>query len=786
MSADESPLGPLLRKARAATGLTQEELAERAGVSVRTISDVERGLRKTIYRHTVEVLASALDLDDARRAEFEGAAAGSARRGPQGVSAAPFTADVHAAQLPIPPTRLIGRDREVEVVGRALADEEIRLLTLTGPGGIGKTRIALEAARRAEHDRSARVFFVPLSPVVDPGLVGSTVALAIGVTAPLEPLEAAIAERLGDAQALLVLDTFEHLLGAARFVGELLARCRGLKVLVTSREALHLSGEHEVVIPALEMPAHPWRSPAEDATRSAATELFIQRATAARIDFTLDDRSALVMRDICARLDGLPLAIELAAARVKHLSLEALRRKLDDRLSLLTGGPRDLPRRQQTMRDTIAWSYELLAPEEQALFRSLSAFAGGWTLEAATSVWGGPDVAADPLQAMSALVDKSLIFPIDTGGDDDRYSMFDVIREFSVERCEAAGETESARGRHAEYHLDLAEHAEPELGRAEQRAWFRRLEIEHDNFRSALGWFARRGDADRALRLAGALWQFWRRQGYLTEGRMWLRETLSLRPSGADGSRAKALWGAGWLAFAQGDYGEAEALSAELVAVAHKQGAKIDERNALTVLGMILMARGQSDEALEPFQQGLEICLDLGTSWHLATSHLNLGMAHMHAGHLEEAKGLITRAREIYTEIGDQHFEARCVAYLGYVALLAGETARAETLFAASLEHFGELEDLQGIAEGLEGLAAVSAAGKGRGRSVRAGRLAGAASSIRERLTAKQYPFDKAGMEPYLAEARTSLGAAHWEQACQEGREMTLEQAFDLGLRESL
>jgi predicted ATPase/DNA-binding XRE family transcriptional regulator len=781
MSAEESPLGPLLRRERAAAGMTQEELAERAGVSVRTISDVERGLRRTIYRHTAEVLASALGLDEARRSEFEAAAKGTARRGPPRVPA-PSQPVPEAPRLPIPATRLIGRDRELGVVARALAEGEIRLLTLTGPGGIGKTRIALEAARREAHDRAARVYFVPLSAIGDPGLVGSAIALAMGVTAPEEPLEATIADHLGDAPALLLLDTFEHLMGASGLVGELLARCEGLKVVVTSREALHLSGEHEMVVSALDLPTRPWASPAEEASRTAATELFIQRAEAARVDFVLDDQAALLVREICARLDGLPLAIELAAARVKHLSLEALRERLGGRLSVLTGGPRDLPRRQQTMRDTITWSYELLAPEEQKLFRSLSVFAGGWTLEAATAVWGSPRAVTDPFQPMSALVDKSLVFLIDDGAADVRYSMFDVIRQFALDRAEAAGETDLLRRRHAEFYLALAEEAEPELGRAGQRIWYRRLDMEHDNLRAGLSWFTRGGDREGALRLAGALWHFWRRQSYLSEGRMWLGAALSIRPSRADGLRAKALLGAGWLAFNNGDYDQSESLSAELMEVAGEHGAVIDERNALTLRGMVLLTRGRSDEALEPFRRGLDLVGDLGPSWLLATSHLNLGMANLHAGHLEEAEELITRARGIYEEIGDEHFEARCFGYLGFVALLAGGIDGAESLFAESVERFRELEDIQGIVEGLEGLAAVNAAAESRERTVRAGRLAGAASAIRERLTAKQYPFDKAGMEPYLAKARTALGAADWDQAGEEGREMTLEQAIDLAL----
>jgi predicted ATPase/DNA-binding XRE family transcriptional regulator len=782
MSAEKSPLGPLLRSARTVAGLTQEELAERAGISVRTISDVERGLRKSVYRHTAAALALALGLDDVRRDEFEGAARGGARRGPRRSSAVTLPAEPSAGRIPIPQTRLVGRDRELDLVSRALADDQIRLLTLTGPGGIGKTRIAVEAARRQERDGSVRVFFVPLSGIADPGLVGFTVALEMGVTVPTAPLEAAVAEHLRGVPALLVLDTFEHLLGAARFVGELLARCESLKVLVTSREGLHLTGEHEVVIPTLEVPTGPWASPAEDASRSPATKLFIQRAAAARVDFSLDDEAALLVRDICARLDGLPLAIELAAARVKHFSLDALRNRLDVRLSVLTGGPRDLPRRQQTMRDAIAWSYELLAPEEQAMLRSFSVFAGGWTLEGAASVRGGSGDAAALLQLMSALVDKSLIAPAGSRTGDVRYSMFDVIREFALERSEAAEEVDALRRRHAEFYLALAEQAEPELGGAGQRIWYHRLEIEHDNLRSALAWFIRREDAERALRLAGALWQFWRRQAYLSEGRKWLGEALSMPASTVGSLRAKAMWGAGWLAFVQGDYEEGEALSAELIEVARKHGDVIDERNGLTVLGMILMSRGRFSQALEPLERGLELCRDLGPSWHLATSHLNLGMANMHAGRLKDAEHLISRARDIYAQVGDEHFEARSVGYLGYVALLAGATGRAASLFAASLERFRELGDLQGVAEGLEGLAAVSAADKTRGRALRAGRIAGAASSVRERLSAKQYPFDRARMEPYLLNARAVIGDTAWRRSWEEGRQMSLEDASDLAL----
>ena len=780
MTVEEGPLAPLLRRQRAAAGLTQEELAERAGVSVRTISDVERGLRTSIYRDTAQRLASALRLREVERARFESVARGSARRGPRDVSN--ISRPEMNARIPIPPSKMIGRERELQVVVDALAADEIRLLTLTGPGGIGKTRIAIEAAIRAQ-ERGERVVFLSLGGTDDARLVASTVAVALGVTSPGEPSADSIAEHLAGASALLVLDTFEHLMDAGTFVASLLARSHGLKILVTSREALHLSGEHEIALPTLEGPMSAWESPVEDVLQSPSTELFVRRAQAARNDFAIDDDSALVVRDICARLNGLPLAIELAAARVKHLSLRALSAELDDRFSVLTGGPRDLPRRQRTMRDTVAWSYELLSPGERSLFRKLSVFSGGWSLEAATSICGERGEVAEALELMSALVDKSLVFVVEPRGGDTRYSMLDVVREYALERCAAAGEVEWLAQKHAEFYVTLAEQAEPQLGGSEQSNWFRRLELEHDNLRAALAWLARTRDAERALRLAGALWQFWRRQGHLSEGRMWLRRALAIEPSRGNGARAKALWGAGWLAFAQGAYEEGETLSAELIHTSRRRGDRLEERNGLTVRGMILMARGRLHEALESFEEGLEICLELGTSWHLATSYLNLGMAKMHSGDLKEAETVILKARQVYAEVGDEHFEARCLGYLGYTALLAGDGRSARSFFTRSLETFRRLGDLQGIAEGLEGLSALEASSRDREARVRGARLAGAADSIRAKLTAKQYPFDKAGLEPYLERGRVAMGENEWERARQEGERMSLDAAIAYALQ---
>lgn len=767
---DKEHLGPLLRKYRVAAGLTQEQLAERSGVSARTISDVEREVRPGVYRDTAGRLAEALGLNEEAREIFERAAREGAWRGPR------RDEKVTTAGLPRPSTRLIGRHREVAVVSAAL-DDGVRLVTLTGPGGIGKTRIAIEAATAVWKRGRHSVFFVPLGEAGSASFVGSTVAATIGVTSPEAPTPEAIADHLGGEPTLLALDTFEHVIEAAGFVADLITRSTALQVLVTSRERLHLSGEHEVAIPSLELPMSAWERPAEEVLRNPATRLFVDRARAARSDFALDEERALVIRDICTRLEGLPLAIELAAARVRHLPLESLRARLDDRMAILRGGPRDLPARQRAMRDTIAWSYGLLSPQEQDLLRRLGVFAGSWTLQAAA--WVAEASPEETLERMSALADKSLVSVADDVPGEARYRTYDVIRDFALEHLKDEGDLDTVRGRHAEFHLRLAEEAEPELGGAAQGDWIRRLEFEHPNLRAAVDWLIEVRDGDRALRLAGALWQFWRRQGYVAEGRVWLRRALGLAGSSSEGARAKALWGAGWLAFVQGDYTQGEAISSELLEVAAARVNPMDERNALTVLGMIMMARGNYAEALEPFERSLEICRALGSSWMLATSHLNLGMAKMHAGDLEGARERIARAHDLYVELGDEHFGARCVNYLGVVSLLGGNPHAARDAFLGSLNTFWDLQDTQGTAESLEGLAAAYAAA-GEAEATRAAFLAGAADRLRERLTAKPYAFDEAALRPYIASAREALGGSEWRRSWEMGRSTSLKEAIDV------
>jgi predicted ATPase/transcriptional regulator with XRE-family HTH domain len=745
-------IGSLLKAHRSSTGLTQEELAEKAEVSARTVSDVERGLRARIYRDTALRLADALDLGGGERVEFQVAS-----RGRRSEPARP------ASPLPMPPTRLIGREREVEIVLGALGHPEIRLVTLTGPGGIGKTRLALEAAARARTRDGAA--FVQLGTMSDPAEVVREIARAVGVSGGRAPTIDAIADHLAGHDILLVLDTFEHVLDAASDVAHLLSVAPGVTILATSREALRVRGEHEVAIPTLELPP---RATTDAVLASPATALFVERAVQVRPSLSIDEATAATIADICRRLNGLPLAIELAAARIRHLPLESLRDQLEHALDVLVAGPRDLPPRQRTMRDTIAWSYALLDGSERRSFLDLSVFSGGWTLEAASAVCG-----TDVLGAISALIDKSLVVRVDD--EEPRWEMLDVIHEFGAEQREGA----EAEDRHCAHFLSLAEEAEPELGRTGQHDWLRRLAREHDNIRTALRYAIGKGDAESALRIAGAIWRFWLLHGDLSEGRGWLRASLELDPSAAPHARAKATWGLAWLAYHQGDYAVAETCADELLSAAEPDGDPVETRNALTIRGIVDLAFGRFAEAIPPLERCVELLRDAGPSWLLATSLLNLGQATTHAGDAR-AGSILEESRQVYLDLGDQHFAARSTLYVGYAALLRGDAAGALASFRESLISFWELEDTWGVVEALESLAATAAHRDGGTRAIR---IAGAADALRETISTRPFPADHAVLERSLDALRLSIEDVAWRSSWERGRAMTFDEAVDEALQ---
>jgi predicted ATPase/DNA-binding XRE family transcriptional regulator len=782
MTSDDLTPGRLLRRHRAASGLTQEELAERAGISARTVSDVERGLRTSVYRDTAERLARALGLKDEVRVEFEAIARGRPTRAlSQTSSAAVEARTLESIGVPAQLTRLIGREGELDAVLSALRSPEIRLLTLTGPGGVGKTRLAVEAASKAADDFANGVSFVPLGDNHDPELVASIVARAVGLRQARDPLDETLVQHLQNKQTLLVLDTFEHLLDAAPLVGSLLEACPRLTALVTSRAALNLRGEHEIIVPPLELPDDPQHVRGDELHQYASTALFLERAQGLKSDTGIEDAAGPLVAETCHRLDGLPLAIELAAARVKHLALEGLRDHLDYRLRVLIGGPRDLPPRQRAMRDTVAWSYDLLERNEQALFRRLSVFFGGWTLHAAEFIAGTQDEPFDVLAGISALVDQNLVLLEGNPGHGPSYVMLDVIREYAAEQLDAVGETDGVRQRHAEYYLHLAEQAEPELLGATQGAWYRRLDREVPNFRAALRWSIRSGDADLALRLAGALWQFWRRYGDFTEGRGWLEAALAMSGEHTR-ARAKALWGIAWLAYHQADYAYSQDLGEQLLALARHGEDPLALRNALTIAGEVAMAQARYSDALAPLGEALAICRQLGRSWHLASSLLNFGVATMHTGDSARAEDLLGEALSLYEELGDRYFSARALGELAYAALLRGDPERAERLCMSALRTFRELGETWGIAEALEGMSAISAA---QHDAERAARIAGAAEAIRETNETQPHPFDRAITERCLADARARADESVWQAAWEEGRMTPLHQAVEYSVGEA-
>ncbi|MFN8536622.1 MAG: AAA family ATPase [Thermomicrobiales bacterium] len=477
--------------------------------------------------------------------------------------------------LPVPPSPLVGRTREVAAACAILCRRETRLLTLTGPGGTGKTRLSVQIATEVAGAFADGVVFVPLAAIGDPRLVLPTIAQALELgDAPADDLLAHLHEALQGRSQLLLLDNFEQIIAAATQIAELLAAAPGVKLLVTSREALHIRGEHEFPVPPLDLPEAQAAHDPEALARSPAVSLFVQRARAVRPDFRLTPETAPVVAEVCRRLDGLPLALELAAARIKVLSPRALLARLEHRLEVLTGGPRDLPARQRTLRDTITWSYDLLTPEEQRLFRRLAIFVGGCTLEAAGVVGGevgsgkwevGKGIAADTfplLDTLASLVDKSMVLH-QAAEDDDRYTMFETIREYALEQLTTSGELERVAASHAAHYLALAEAAAPAFVRpdpTELGVWMRRLVAEHDNLRAAIGWAGTRADdAALELRLVGALWHFWWVGGHLSEGRRRLAAALARHPDAPPALRMTALRGAGLLAWVQGDTAQAEA-----------------------------------------------------------------------------------------------------------------------------------------------------------------------------------------------------------------------------------
>ena len=596
------------------------------------------------------------------------------------------TLDNHPNNLPIQATPFIGRERELEVVRQRLLRPEVRLLTLTGTGGAGKTRLALQSAADLLDEFPAGVFFIPLAPIGEATLVVSAIASALGVREGAgKPLMNALKDYLHQKQLLLVLDNFEQVASAAPLVSELWAAAPRLKMLVTSREMLRLYGEHNYPVPPLALP-DPKHLPALERLRQyEAVQLFIERAQAAKAGFAITNENAPAVAEICARLAGLPLAIELAAARVRLLSPPAILARLS--LKLLTGGARDLPARQQTMRAAIGWSYDLLVAAEQTLFRRLAVFVGGCTLEAVEAVCNAEnDLPMDILDGLGSLADKSLV-EHDEFGNEPRFRMLETLREYALERLEESGEAEALRRRHAQCHLTLAEKADSELRGPRAAARLDWFEMEHDNLRAALAWSLGQATADADIEMGMTLTTlmagFWNIRGHLSEGREWLAKALALKPK-KSASRALVLIWAGYLAYSQGDYASARALYEESLAIERELGDKAGIATSLNNLGLVAKAQGDYASARALHEESLAIWRELGNKAGIAMSLNNLGNVAYAQGDYTSARALHEESLGIKRELGDKAGIAKSLYNLGELAGVTHEPERAAQLFGAA------------------------------------------------------------------------------------------------------
>ena len=689
--------------------------------------------------------------------------------------------DARRNNLPLQLTSFIGREREKAEVRELLLTS--RLLTLTGAGGAGKTRLALQVAAEVLEEFPDGVWFVDLATLSDPALVAHAVAKVLHVTEqPGRPIEDTLADALRDKHLLLLLDNCEHLVEKCAYLSEAFLRaCPQIRILATSREALGVAGETAWRTPSLSVPAGKGDLTVERLSESEAARLFIERAVASRPGLRVGGRDGEAVLQICQRLDGIPLAIELAAALVGVLAVVQIAARLGDRFNLLTGGSRTALARHQTLAATMDWSYQLLSKAERTLLRRLSVFAGGWTLDAAEAVCSGDGIErTDVLALQVQLAAKSLVVVEGQNGEA-RYRLLETIRQYARDRLLEAGEGTTARRRHRDWYLAMAEQAQPELRGQKQAAWLERLETEHDNLRGALEWSSiDEGSAEEGLRLAGALWMFWHVHGHFTEGRGWLQSMLAGSPGASPTARAKALAGAGFLAYRQGDYDGATALFDESLPLFRALEDSSGTAHALQTLGQIAVARGEFERAKTVLTESLAWCRQAGDRRVMAMALNTIGEVARCQEDYAAARSSYEASLALRREVGDRRGLVLSLGNLGHVALNEGDPRGAAALFREALVLAHELTYKLAIAEYLSGLGGVAMAD---GQPARAARLLGASESLLGVLAAPLSPPDATEYERSKAAARAALDERAFETAWAEGRAMSWESAVEYALR---
>jgi predicted ATPase/transcriptional regulator with XRE-family HTH domain len=805
--------GGLLRRYRGLAGLTQEELAEQSGYSTDYISKLERDQRLPPLV-AIDRLAAVLRLGPGERETLR-----AARARPVGARVAP-AAGMEIMGLPTQATSFVGRQHELAAVTALLRRDDVHLLTLTGLGGIGKTRLALRVASELADTFPDGVIFVPLASLGEPDQVAAMVAATVGLKETSgTPVAQTVTQYLRHRQTLLLLDNFEHLLPAAPFVAALVTACPRLRILITSRALLQLSAEHRYEVPPLSTADPDRHGDAATIARQEAVALFVDRARAVRDSFTLTDANAVDVSAICRCLDGLPLAIELAAARVRLFPPRALLQQLAHRFSLLVGGARDQPARHQTLRGTMDWSHQLLSVSEQVLFARLSVFAGGCSLQAVEEVCN-LDSKPALVEELSSLVDKSLVRQ--DGEHEPRFSLLETIREYAAEKLTAGAEQDTIRRRHAEHFLAMTQAVEPALAGPQQDACLDRLDTELDNLREALGWLLERGRVAEELCLAGALYPFWLARGHCREGRRWLEEGLARGTGLTQAARAQALWGLGGIAVQLGDYVRGSPLLEEALSLCHGLDDAAGTTRALNLLGVIAWRQATYARAITLYEEALPLATVLGDQRERAFALLNLGISVYRQGDRAAGRQYLEEALALNRARGDRHATLHALFNLGYDATLRGDLSEAQAMLeevlatarglkirnfvAYALENLATVSTLQGNHEqaavelretlllGRElgdryllvfALADLAKLEVARGRLARAVRLGGMVAGLQELLGIAMAPMEDQDREQVLARARADLGEAPFRRAWESGQGLSLDEAVADALEEA-